>query len=273
MRVVHRDRIKIIWDEFGRQRQPWASQVPYMLVPGNHEVLFNFAAYRHRYPMSVSPGALGANLYWATDYGRMRFVGLTAEGLLDTPVVTPDMLSWLRAEMATSRKRKIAGAIDWIVVSIHRPLYCSSWKKQCDEYAAQIRASLEDVLQQGLADIVFQGHAHNYEVVCVDRAGWFADARVQRTTPVYKGAVMAPRTAPTYIVNGISGCREGTMDNFPQPGPPWRAKGVASLPGNPAHEMFGYGLLSANATSLSFRIFSDDTGIFDQITIEPRIIS
>lgn len=92
----------------------------------------------------------------------------------------------------------------------------------------------------------------------------------ERSTPVYNQTVMPAGAAPVYVVNGIGGCREGNVGGFHTPGPAWRVVGINGLPGNPAHNMFGFGILSVNATSLHYQIFSDDTGIFDEFTLSPR---
>lgn len=160
--VAYADGNQIIWDEYGRQRSKWSSRTPYVLVPGNHEIPFNFAAYRHRYPMSMSPGPMGTNLYWSFDYAGVHFVGVNAESPIDTPLVDNEQLAWLASDLASAKARKQARSLDWIVVSVHRPLYCSSWMaRECIKFAAYLRGLLEDIFQNNLVDVVFQGHAHN----------------------------------------------------------------------------------------------------------------
>jgi hypothetical protein len=39
------------WDVFFNKIQPIASQIPYMVTPGNHEFWFNFTSYKHRFSM------------------------------------------------------------------------------------------------------------------------------------------------------------------------------------------------------------------------------
>jgi hypothetical protein len=41
------------WDLFMRKIQPIAARVPYMTVPGNHEIWFNFTAYKRRFAMPM----------------------------------------------------------------------------------------------------------------------------------------------------------------------------------------------------------------------------
>src|SRR4051812_21685770 len=38
-----------VWDDFFTQLQPTMTHLPYHAVPGNHELIFNFLAYRSRF--------------------------------------------------------------------------------------------------------------------------------------------------------------------------------------------------------------------------------
>ena len=118
---------------------------------------------------------------------------LNAEGLLDTPLIDQAQLEWFGHEMQNSSARKRRGDLDWIIVCVHRPLYCSSGSKECGEYAQYLRGLLEQTIQENLVDLVVSAHRHNYE----------------RSTPVFLNKVMPNSSAPVYIVNGIGGCREG----------------------------------------------------------------
>ncbi len=60
--VSYADGNQETWDAFGREAQVFASRVPYLLTPGNHEIPFNFASFRHRYSMPFAPGAPRQNL-------------------------------------------------------------------------------------------------------------------------------------------------------------------------------------------------------------------
>jgi hypothetical protein len=163
--VAYADGNQEIWDSYGREIG-FASRVPYVLLPGNHEIFYNFSAIRHRFPMSFAPGALGDNLFWAFDMGRVRFVGLNSESILDTPQITPVQQSWVEAELRASSARKRSGELDWIVVTLHRPLYCSPYGgAECGKYAAYLRTHLEELFVKSLVDLVLQAHRHNYGMI------------------------------------------------------------------------------------------------------------
>lgn len=136
-------------------------------------------------------------------------------------------------------------------MTIHRPLYCSSASRiDCDERAQYLRTKFENLFFNNSVDIVFQGHAHNYE----------------RCTPVYRDVVMGANEAPVYVVNGFAGSREGDLLGGFAPGVPWRVVGKT---GTNTTTLFGYGVLSASADQLRFDVFSDgvDGGVVDSFTI------
>merc|ERR1711991_122572 len=100
-------------------------------------------------------------------------------------------------------------------------------------------------------------HRHNYE----------------RSTPVYKGTVMAPGTAPVYVVNGIGGSREGNTGGLDGSGPSWRVVGYDRKPnatvGNDG--LFGYAIVTVTEDVLSYQQYIDDSSHpLDQFTISPR---
>lgn len=254
--VAYADGNQIIWDQYGRQiSAAFSTSAPYVLVPGNHEIAFNFAAFRHRYPMCMSPQP-GEALYWSFDAGRTHFIGLDSESTIDTPLISDDQLAWVTQDLAMASKRKRAGQLDWIVVGMHRPMYCSGGSDQCDKFSEYLRTRLEMLFQTNLVDLVFQAHVHAYE----------------RSTPVFQAQVMPPGAAPVYIVNGIAGCKEGNSGDYKTPGPAWRVKGYSRQPGT-SQGLFGFGILSLlNSTQMRFQLFTDESTILDDFTISPRTI-
>lgn len=94
--VAYADGNQMIWDEYGRQFEGVGSSVPYVLLPGNHEIMFNFSAYRHRYPMEMS-ATPGDVMYWAFDRAssRVRFIGIEAESQVNTALLHERELEWI----------------------------------------------------------------------------------------------------------------------------------------------------------------------------------
>jgi hypothetical protein len=98
---------------------------------------------------------------------------------------------------------------------------------------------------------------------------------LERSTPVFNSTVQPAGSAPVYIVNGIGGCREGNSGGIePQNAPAWRVVGYERDPGTTQdNNLFGFGVLSINATALTWTMFADDiVAPIDVFTMAPRVI-
>ncbi len=94
----------------------------------------------------------------------------------------------------------------------------------------------------------------------------------ERSTPVYNGTVEAAGAAPVYIVNGIGGCREGDSQGMDREHPAWRVVGYDRKPDTAQdNNLFGFGVLTINATALSWTMYADDIDTpIDVFTMAPR---
>jgi acid phosphatase type 7 len=197
-------------DTFLNTIQPVAARVPYMTIPGNHEKKNNFTHYSTRFKMPVNQANEGKSWFYSFNLGSAHFVMWnsepfyleTTEGSLQTH------LNWLKNDLElANRDRK---EVPWIFVCMHRALYCSVGKEECDEQAQVLRNLVEDMLYENKVDIVFQAHVHNYE----------RDKAIYRNASV-EGEFDGPNLyfmpqAPVYILNGNAGNYEGHNDVFRQ---------------------------------------------------------
>lgn len=123
--------------------------------------------------------------YYSFDYGDVHFVsvetndGPLIEAAIYDTVDEPNMLEWLRQDLAASDKR-------WKIAFFHHPPYSSSER---DPNGA-VRANVLPILEEGGVDLVLTGHDHQTE----------------RTKPIWQGELAEdnPR-AITYIVAGAGG--------------------------------------------------------------------
>merc|ERR1712137_900768 len=69
-----------IWDLWGRQVEPLAQVMPYMIAVGNHEKYFNWTSYLSRIDMPTyhNNGEL-RNFYFSFDYGLVHFTMMSTE--------------------------------------------------------------------------------------------------------------------------------------------------------------------------------------------------
>lgn len=236
------------WDQQFTILEPTASIRPYMTVPGNHEFLWNFTAYRNRFAMPVeASGAAPGSLFYSFDVGCVHFVGLNSESEINTPYVSDEQVAWLKADLERFTARREAGrqsgrygpaecsydAPRFLVAYLHRPLYCSQdtsqGRKRCGEQASYLRDRVEPLLVQHGADLSFSGHVHAYE----------------RSRRAVGGR--ADERGHVHIMNGAGGNREGFADSWLDPSPDWSV----NRSGEPG---LGY-LRVLNGTAMQWQFF------------------
>lgn len=183
------------WDNFLTKMQHITSSVPYMVTPGNHEIWYNFSAYKTHF---WTPASLEADdrMYYSFSVGPVHFLQLNTETFLDTADIDPAQATWLWRDLQQSR----SNGDTFIIASGHRPMYCSSGGKDCASFAGLLREQTEEAFHAHAVDVVIAGHKHSYE----------------RSLPVYRGhptttsnSSYSSPAAPIYIVNGAAGNREG----------------------------------------------------------------
>jgi len=252
------------WDMWLDEMEPITSTLPYMSLPGNHEVTCtevtpflcppnqqNFTAYRKRFRMPSKESGGVENLWYSYDYGSVHFVQIDTEsdypnspmgaGTFYNAGPFGDQLSWLEADLAMASRRRAQGAVPWIVVSGHRPWYTSGAK------CAQTQAAFEQLFLKYGVDIYFSGHVHWYERM------WPLAAGGQVTQQDYDNPV-----GVVYIVNGAGGNVEGHTTGS--------GSGYTAFVDNTD---FGYGKLSVqNSTAIRWQFFrATDGQQVDDITI------
>eukprot|EP01147_Barroeca_monosierra_P000147 gene147-3538_t len=218
--IGYADGYQPLWDQYMRKIESIAGFVPYMTVQGNHEGFYNFKPYMARFTMPWKQCHSDSPLYYSFDYGNAHFVSVNSEsefGLM-ARTITPNstMYKWLEADLKAANESRSTKS-PWIIVQLHRALYCTENNHDCNQYAEILRNGIEDLLYKYKVDLVIQAHRHNY----------------QATYPVYKEQVTSQSyhrpAAPVYVVNGAAGNKEHLMG----PGhKPWARKTL---------KQYGYG--------------------------------
>ncbi|XP_002528725.3 probable purple acid phosphatase 20 [Ricinus communis] len=199
--LSYADLIQPLWDSFGRLVEPVASQRPWMVTQGNHEVekfpvlhTTPFTAYNARWHMPFEESGSYSNLYYSFNVAGVHVIMLGSYTDFDS---NSPQYKWLQADLGKIDRSKTP----WVVVLIHAPWYNSNTAHQGESESVDMKKSMEGLLYQARVDVVFAGHVHAYE----------------RFTRVYQDK--ADNCGPVYITIGDGGNREGLAREYIDPKP------------------------------------------------------
>eukprot|EP00898_Chlorokybus_atmophyticus_P000731 jgi/Chlat1/1659/Chrsp127S01953 len=181
-----------VWERFMRQIEPIAASTPYMVSMGNHE--YDHSSGGERDPSGAAlpggfrpewgnygddsggecavptlarfrPPANGFKLFWYSfDYGNVHVVQLSTEHDF---MEGSAQLRWLKADLRAVKRTKTP----WVVVTSHRPMYCSQVRPPNNtvewQIADHMRESIEPLLYKYQVDLWLAGHYHSYQRTCV----------------------------------------------------------------------------------------------------------
>lgn len=169
--------------------------------------------------------ASGTEAYYSYNYGNIHFVVLDAHDVDRS--ATGVMAQWLEADLA-------ANNADWLIAYWHHPPYTkgthdSDSPDGWDFELVEMRENILPILEQHGADLVLNGHSHNYErSKFIDGhygySNSYSDALYAKNTgsgDVYSGASAYSKTQPVaahsgtvYVVAGASSAAYGgTLDH------------------------------------------------------------
>ncbi|KAJ7570190.1 hypothetical protein O6H91_01G109600 [Diphasiastrum complanatum] len=147
------------WDEWGRFLEPVTSNLPMMVIEGNHEIEpqinnVTFLSYQTRFAVPSEESGSKSSLYYSFDAGGIHFVMLG--GYVDYNN-TSAQYSWLKQDLAKVDRSKTP----WLIAAWHPPWY-NSYSSHYREVEC-MRLEMEDLLYAYGVDVVFSGHVHAYE--------------------------------------------------------------------------------------------------------------
>jgi hypothetical protein len=161
--LSYADFVQNLWDSFGRLVEPLASQRPWMVTTGNHDVekipvihRTPFTAYNARWQMPFEESGSDSNLYYSFDVSGVHVIML---GSYTDFNPESSQYKWLQGDLHKINRRKTP----WVVVLIHAPWYNSNEAHQGEAESVNMKTSMEDLLYNARVDVVFTGHVHAYE--------------------------------------------------------------------------------------------------------------
>ncbi|PWA52289.1 purple acid phosphatases superfamily protein [Artemisia annua] len=199
--LSYADLLQPLWDSFGRLVEPLASQRPWMVTQGNHEVekipvvhKTPFTAYNARWHMPYEESGSTSNLYYSFEVSGVHVIMLGSYTDCDSG---SDQYRWLESDLKKVDRSKTP----WLVVLIHAPWYNSNTAHQGEKESVDMMESMEGLLYKAHVDVVFAGHVHAYE----------------RFNRVYNEK--ADNCGPMHITIGDGGNREGLASKYQEPQP------------------------------------------------------
>lgn len=199
--LSYADMVQSLWDSFGRLVEPLASQRPWMVTQGNHEVekiplihRKSFTAYNARWHMPFEESGSSSNLYYSFEVAGVHVIMLASYADFEPG---SKQYEWLQSNLGKVDRKKSP----WLIVLIHAPWYNSNTAHQGERESSEMKDSMEELLYNARVDMVFAGHVHAYE----------------RFTRVYKE--QADNCGPMYINIGDGGNREGLASRYKDPQP------------------------------------------------------
>jgi hypothetical protein len=191
-----------LWDSWFTQIETIASDVPWMVALGNHDMEawlspdgYGGDVTRFQFPgggPSISPGS------YSFVYGNVATIALDANDVsneipANRGFTNGAQQTWLAAELKSLRSQR---EVDFIVVFFHHCAYCT-----CAVHASEggVRSEWTALFDQFDVDLVINGHNHIYERTDPIRAG-------AKTITAPIGATVHPVTdGTTYMTAGAAG--------------------------------------------------------------------
>lgn len=161
--LSYADLLQDLWDSYGRLVEPLASQRPWMVTQGNHEIELvpvvhgePFTSYNARWRMPFEESGSSSNLYYSFNVAGVHVIMLGS--YTDFRPGSAQYL-WLQKDLGKVDRARTP----WVVVLIHAPWYNTNKAHQDEFESIGMKAAMEGLLYQARVDIVFAGHVHAYE--------------------------------------------------------------------------------------------------------------
>lgn len=169
-----------LWDSFGRLIEPYASQRPWMVTAGYHEVEAvctlskgpqPYKAYNARWLMPYHESGSVSNLYYSFDVAGAHIIMLGSYADYDA---SSAQFGWLKADLASIDRVETP----WVFVVVNTPWYTSNVAYKGE--GESMRKAMESLLYNARVDVVFQSRVNAYE-----RFARVYDGNLDSCGPVY----------------------------------------------------------------------------------------
>ena len=173
------------------------------------------------------------NLFYNLDKPSIKFININSEvyyfDSLKPTIKT--QTNFIKTQITNVNRSKFP----WLIVTAHRPMYCSSDDNDyCTRWKTDpLRLALEEILFTSNTTLYISGHEHNYERICP-----IFNGRCQDNMSNLESYYNLNGLYPIHLITGAAGNKEHLSDFVESP---------------PQFSIFrkcayGYGLLYANTT-------------------------
>ncbi|RWS03782.1 iron/zinc purple acid phosphatase-like protein, partial [Dinothrombium tinctorium] len=214
-----------VGDQFMREIEPIAANVPYMNIYKFFYLNSNFSNYNNRFTMINEADGNINNHFYSFNIGPAHIISFSTEFYYFTKYGRSQILTqyqWLERDLIEANKPNNRAKRPWIITMGHKPMICSNKNNDdCTRKESRVRKGmpplhlygLEDLFYKYGVDIEFWGHEHSYERF------W-----PMYNLKVYNGSIEEPYKnpkAPVHIITGYAG--HSLVDPFFKTGPEWSA--------------------------------------------------
>eukprot|EP00929_Paragymnodinium_shiwhaense_P095874 TRINITY_DN57197_c0_g1_i1.p1 TRINITY_DN57197_c0_g1~~TRINITY_DN57197_c0_g1_i1.p1 ORF type:complete len:502 (-),score=86.40 TRINITY_DN57197_c0_g1_i1:265-1770(-) len=150
-----------MWDAFMSSIEPIASKVPWMVAPGNHDILPLDSNGEKGVPMFARfwmPQQCTGQAWWYSyDYGGVHFVSVSTEH--ESGPESPQY-AWLKKDLS-----RAAGKHKFVVVMGHRPMVSThtNFGKDHDPISKVQWDAWQPLFEKYNVSLTLWGHVHSYE--------------------------------------------------------------------------------------------------------------
>ncbi|GAB9476134.1 hypothetical protein Gpo141_00013205 [Globisporangium polare] len=262
-----------VWNKWMNSLTPIMSQVPYMVLVGNHEAechspncqlssykkdhLGNYTAYNARFKMPSKESAGTLNMWHSFEHGPVHFTSISSETdytgaptnqytLTNKNGNFGNQLAWVEADLKKAAANR--ANVPWIVVGMHRPIYNVGTADGTGKPTGQPKAlqtAFEELFIKYGVDVVLAGHEHSFERQFPIARGSAVTTGVSADKKTY-----ANPQAPVYIVTGAA----GNVENHTSKPSNTAAWNVAS-----DYENYGVSTLKVTRSSLEWKFIASST--------------
>jgi len=238
------------WTDFLSVNQDLNAISPLMPVLGNHDVVnARGEEFQKPYQDFHSLFSLpGDEVNYSFTYGNVRFIGIfsgyaqAAEeiGQVKYKPGSPEYL-WLEKELSNAENDR---DINWVIVWMHYPVSSFGWSN-----VAGWRKNVLPLLEKRRVDLCLAGHRHVYE----------RHYQVKDGVPLKNDSgPFSSKGGTIYITNGTAG---GTPTGS-------GGKNLPDMAFTPERAMYSFAIMDVGATSITYRVFDQDSSLIDRFIIQ-----